>query len=119
MQFADQRLMIVDDHPEIRRLIREITALPAGSVCECASGEAAIQLALHFRPNLVTMDLRLPGMSGFDAAYTLHSLLPEVRIWIVSAYDQPELRQAATMAGANGYLVKDDLTLLPELLLAL
>ena len=62
------RLMIVDDHAGVRQLIRQFVAATDDIVCECASGDEAIRVAPEFRPDAVTMDVRMPGSCGLKAA---------------------------------------------------
>jgi CheY-like chemotaxis protein len=110
------KLMIVDDHSGIRAMIRGIAAAPGDAVCECADGGEAVRRAGDFAPDCVTMDLRMPGMDGLAAARAIRALRPAVRIVVVTAYDQPELRREAGLAGACGYVPKDQLERLPAAL---
>ena len=97
-------------------MIRQVAALPNDAVRECASGEDAVCLAREFSPDVITMDARLPGLSGFVATAAICASHPSIKVVMVSAYDQPELRRAAQSAGAVGYIVKDDLSSLRPLL---
>jgi two-component system, NarL family, response regulator DesR len=110
------RLMIIDDHAGVRALIRQIVASPEDVVCECASGTDAVQLARDFRPEGATVDIRMPGLDGLLTARGLGAICPGIRIVIVTAFDQPELRHAATAVGAIGYVKKENLAELPALL---
>ena len=103
------KLMIVDDHAGVRTWIRELVALSSDEVCECASAEEAILAAPQFQPRCVTMDLRMPGLGGIGAVQALRSSNPAARIFVVSAFDGPDLRCAAAAAGAHRYVVKEDL----------
>ena len=103
------RLMIVDDHSGVRAMLRQLIASDGDSVQECASGEEAVRLAPFFKPDAVTMDVRMPGMCGFEALGYIRRALPEVRVAIVTSYDEPFLRQAAEEAGAVEFFVKEDL----------
>ena len=103
------KLLIVDDHAGVRTMIRQLAALPDHAVCECASGEEAVRLAREFAPDVVTMDLNLPGLGGLAATDVICGKHPAIQVVIVSAYDQPELRTAARGAGAMGFIAKDNL----------
>src|SRR5450432_1101729 len=103
------KLLIVDDHPGVRKMIRLLAALPHGAVRECATGEAAVRLAVEFAPDVITMDLRLPGLSGLAATRAICTARPEVKVLIVSSFDQPDLRRATIAAGASGFVAKDNL----------
>jgi len=101
--------MIVDDHAGVRKMIRHLVAAPGDTVMECATGDEAISTAREFRPDFVTMDVRMPGTCGFEAARSIRGFLPDTRIIMVTSYDQPFLRQTAGEVGAVGYVVKDNL----------
>jgi two-component system, NarL family, invasion response regulator UvrY len=103
------KLLIVDDHAGMRAMIRQLAALPDAAVRECDSGEAAIQLAREFEADVVTMDVRLPGLGGLEAARAILLNRPATRVVIVSAYDLLSLRSAARSAGAAGFVLKDHL----------
>jgi DNA-binding NarL/FixJ family response regulator len=107
------KLMIVDDHTGMRELIRQITSSPEDVICECVTGNEAVSRAADFAPDWVTMDLRMPGLSGLEATRGILSARPAATIVIVSAYDIPELRRAASEAGAAGFVRKDNLRELP------
>jgi DNA-binding NarL/FixJ family response regulator len=104
-----KKLLIVDDHPRIRQAIREILATPDTEVRECASGYEAIRVAGDFQPDTVTMDVYMPGISGFEAVRGIRGVCPGVRAIIVSSIDDPVLRAAAAKAGAAGYVLKQNL----------
>jgi PAS domain S-box-containing protein len=103
------KLMIVDDHAGMREMIRQIAASPGDEICECKSGSEAVQRAAEFAPDWVTMDLRMPGISGLDATRAIMTVRPSASIVVVSSYDIAELRRAATDAGAKGFVAKDNL----------
>lgn len=110
------RLMIVDDHLGVRQLIRQFVATAQDTVCECASGDEAIRVAPEFKPDAVTMDVRMPGACGLTATRAIRAALPETRIIIVTSHDQPDLGHAAKEAGAAGFVLKDNLADLSTLL---
>jgi DNA-binding NarL/FixJ family response regulator len=111
------RLIIVDDHAGVRKMIRNLVAGPDDAVCECASGYEAVMVAEGFLPDCVTMDVRMPGdIGGFAAVRRLLRAHPGVRIVVVSSFDVPELREAAQSLGAVGYVTKDNLSNLRSLL---
>jgi hypothetical protein len=108
--------MIVDDHPGVRQLIRHLVATARDIVCECASGDEAIRMAPNFQPDAVTMDVRLPGTCGLTAARAIRTAHPAARIVIVTSHDQPDLGHTAAEAGAVGFVLKDNLADLKEML---
>ena len=84
----NMKVMIVDDHAGVRNLIRQLLAAPGDSFVECATGEDAVQTAGDFRPDYVTMDVRLPDLSGLEAARAIRAIHPPSRVIIVTSYDQ-------------------------------
>lgn len=102
------RVVVVDDHPMYRdglamtlRASRDFE--PVG---EAADGETALGLVAEARPDLVLMDLRLPGMSGIEATRRLVETDPGVRVVVVSMLEDDDSIFAAMRAGACGYLLK-------------
>ena len=104
------RLLLVDDHEIARRGIR--SALSANPdivvVGETADGEEAVRRAGELHPNIVLLDISLPGMSGIDAARSIRNVSPESRIIFVSQHDSLRIAQDALAVGALGYVVKSD-----------
>jgi CheY-like chemotaxis protein len=103
------KLMIVDDHPGMRRMIRQMVGSPGDVICECASGTEAVGQAAQFNPDWVTMDLRMPGIGGFEATRAIAEIQPGATIVIVSSYDFHALRRIATEAGAAAFVTKENL----------
>jgi len=102
------RVFLVDDHALVREgLALQIRQQPDMEIVgEAADGEAAVRLVGSLRPDVVTMDLNMPGMDGIEAARRIHSAFPDVKIIGLSMFEEP--RQAAAMreAGAESYLSK-------------
>jgi len=111
------KLMIVDDHAGVRRMIRQMVAASGDTVKECSSGDEAVKVAAEFRPDFVTMDVRMPGCSGLDATRSILAAHSDVRIVMVSNYDQPDLHDAAAASGAIGLVLKENLDQVRPLLL--
>ena len=104
------KLMIVDDHAVYRHLIRQVVATPNDTVYECVSADDAMKSVGIFRPDCITMDIRMPGESAFQAIRSIRDSYPQTRVLVVTAYDQPDFRQAATAAGASGFVSKENLS---------
>lgn len=102
------RVVVVDDHALHRDGTRQI--LEAHSdlqvVGEASSGEIALALVNQLHPDVVLLDIRLPGMNGIEVAAQLTCDHPDVRVLMVSAYDEDEYVRGALEAGAAGYLRK-------------
>lgn len=104
------KLMIVDDHMGMRDMIRQLIAAPGDSILECGSGDEALRAAGEFRPDCVTMDISMPGLSAFETTRRIRALHPTARVIFVSSHDQPDYRRAAQEAGATGYVMKENLS---------
>jgi DNA-binding NarL/FixJ family response regulator len=104
------RLLLVDDHEVARRSIRSV--LSGNStiqiVAETADGEEAIVRAQEVHPDIVLLDISLPGISGIDAAKSISKASPASRIIFVSQHDSVRVAKDALSAGASGYVVKSD-----------
>ena len=102
------RVMIVDDHTMVREGLR--MALEAEEdirvVGEAGDGEQAIKLAQELRPDLVIMDVAMPGMTGIDACQEIRHLLPDTRVVMLTASGDREAVTASLLAGATGYVVE-------------
>ena len=104
------RVLIADDHTLVRRGIRAILEMHAEwEVCgEAASGPEAVGKAKELHPDVIIMDISMPGPSGLDATREIRQVLPETGVLIVSMHDSRELISAAREAGARGYLCKSE-----------
>jgi DNA-binding NarL/FixJ family response regulator len=102
------RVMLVDDHALVRSAIRQaITADDIEVVGEAASAEEAMQLAPTLRPDVLLLDIDLPGLSGIQVVRELAPRLPETKIVMLTvSSDQRDLLEAVRH-GASGYLTKD------------
>ena len=103
------RVLIVDDHPVVRDGLRAIleTAPNLDLVGEAADGAEGVRLAAELAPDVVLMDLRMPGLGGIEAIEQIKAARPEVAIVILTTYDDDELILRGLRAGARGYLLKD------------
>jgi DNA-binding NarL/FixJ family response regulator len=101
------RVMIVDDHPIWRdALERDLSSAGYEIVGAVGDGESAVRIAAAVRPDVVLMDLQLPGISGVQAASELVKQDPGIRILMFSASGEDSDVLAAVEVGARGYLVK-------------
>jgi two-component system response regulator DegU len=103
-------ILIVEDNPAIRRLIKRTIESFTNTVYECADGASALDFFAEHHPDLVFMDIRMPRMDGLEATRRIMQLYPKARIVIVTDYDVEELRAEARSAGAIGYTLKENLT---------
>jgi len=102
------RILLVDDHPVVRFGLAAIigTQSDLKVVGEASSGAESVELALRHQPDIVMMDLRLPGMSGVEAMKMIHQELPETRFVVFTTYRGDEDIHQALEAGAQGYVLK-------------
>ena len=106
---APARLIVVDDHAIVREGLRVILESDPHLrvVAESGDGICALALAQTHRPDLMLLDLRMPGMDGVEVMRQLRRTLPEQRVLIVTTYDTDEDIYNCMQAGACGYLLKD------------
>jgi DNA-binding NarL/FixJ family response regulator len=104
------RVLLVDDHEAARRSLRATLSSSAkiDIVAETADGEGAVEKAGELRPEIVVLDISLPGISGIEAAKLIGKISPESRIIFVSQHDSMGLAKDALRTGAYGYVVKSD-----------
>lgn len=105
-------LLIVEDNEQLRRVIRSVVADLAAPIYECGDGDEALQAyAAHqlTASDWVLMDIAMARMDGIAATRQLKAAFPDANICIVTNYDDAELRATAQQAGAAGYVLKDDL----------
>jgi DNA-binding NarL/FixJ family response regulator len=112
------RVLVVDDDPLARRVVRD--ALQSAGiivVAEATDGRDAVSLALHYRPDVVVMDVVMPGMDGITAMQRILEKAPDVRVVMLSTAAEEDAGLLAVRMGASGYLRKDmDLSGLPTTL---
>jgi DNA-binding NarL/FixJ family response regulator len=103
------RVLIADDHPLFRKGMRMLVeSLPEMEVVgEAATGEEAIARAATLAPDVIVMDLQMPGGSGIAAARTILNASPHIRILMVTLFEDNESVFTALRAGARGYVLKD------------
>jgi DNA-binding NarL/FixJ family response regulator len=103
------RVLIVDDHPlfraGVRRRLEEFSGL-VEVIGEAGDGGEAIDLAGSLAPDVVLMDVSMPGMNGIEATRALKQRYPRVGVLILTVYDEREYVEALLEAGAAGYLLK-------------
>ena len=102
------RVLIADDHPVVRRGIRALLgSLPGVEVVgEAASGADALREAQLTRPDVVVMDVQMPGMDGVEATRRLAVTLPDLPVLVLTMFEDDDTVFAAMRAGARGYLLK-------------
>jgi len=109
-------LLIVDDNPEMRRMIGQVAAAKGDLIIECADGDEVTEAYAAHQPDWVLMDVEMKRMDGLKATAALIRLHPEARVIIVTKYGDAQTRAAAQEAGARFFVGKDDLLSLRSLL---
>jgi DNA-binding NarL/FixJ family response regulator len=104
------KILIADDHPLFRDGMRGLLSTqPDMEVAgEATTGEEAVALAVELEPDVVLMDLRMPGGSGLEATRRILAARPRVRILVVTMFEDDATVFTAMRAGARGYILKDD-----------
>ena len=104
------RILLVDDHSVFRRSIKFNLESKAelSVVGEASSGIEGVEKAQELVPDVVVLDLSMPGMNGLEAARLIRDSVPQTAILILSQYDIPQKMEEAKMVGAKGYLVKSN-----------
>jgi DNA-binding NarL/FixJ family response regulator len=102
------RVLIVDDHPIVRAGLDAILNSQPGMqvIGHADNGRAAVEKARELHPDVVLMDLRMPGVSGVDAIRQIRDACDETRILVLTTYDGDEDIHQALQAGASSYIVK-------------
>ncbi|MBC7938437.1 MAG: response regulator transcription factor [Chitinophagaceae bacterium] len=108
-EHAPYRILIADDHPIVRMGLASMVAARAELelVGQAESGEAAVQQYLQLQPDVVLMDLRMPGVDGVAAIKAIRARDPAARIIILTTFDGEEDIYRGLRAGAKAYLLKD------------
>jgi len=103
------RVLLVDDHAMVRRGMRDFLGLHGDIeiVGEAGDGAAAIEQALTLRPDIVVMDLMMPGVDGIEATARIKAEAPEVEVIALTSFIEEARVVAAIEAGASGFLLKD------------
>ena len=102
------RILIVDDHPVVRQGLRSLLSNHADLqiIAEAAQAQQAFAAVKQDSPDIVLLDIRLPGMTGIEVARQIHREYPHIRIIILTSYDDDEYLVGALQAGAQAYLLK-------------
>jgi two-component system response regulator NreC len=110
------RILIADDHAVVRTGLRALLdrAPDMQTVGEATDGEEALHLASELHPDVVLLDISMPGPGGIEATKQLKKALPDIRVLILTVHKDEKLLQEAIKAGASGYVTKNALE--PELI---
>jgi len=103
------RVLLADDHRILREALRMVLAPSCDVVGEASTGEQAAEFAAQLKPQVVVMDIGMPGIGGIAAAHRIRKQTPACKVLVLSQYDDEEyVLEALARAGAAGYLLKTD-----------
>ncbi|MGJ7909922.1 response regulator [Neobacillus sp. LXY-1] len=103
------KILLADDHPLFRGGVRNLiqTTDDLDVIGEAATGEEAIELAMSLKPDVIVMDIRMPGINGMEATKKIKESQPEIKILIVTMLKNDKSVFTAMQMGASGYVLKD------------
>jgi DNA-binding NarL/FixJ family response regulator len=106
------KTMLVEDNAIFRESLRDSLRLqfPSMEIAEATNGQEALERIDSLSPNLIFMDIRLPGQNGLELTEKVKGLHPDIIIIILTNYDLPEYREAAARYKADHFLSKDSMT---------
>jgi two-component system, NarL family, response regulator NreC len=106
------RLMLVDDHVVVRAGLKSFleTQEDFEVVAEASNGEDAVELALQVKPDVILMDITMPGMDGLEATRRLHNLCPSCLVLALTVHDDKQYLMQMLTEGASGYITKQAAT---------
>jgi two-component system response regulator NreC len=104
------RILLVDDHPVVRNGIRTLLSGRAEweVIDEAADGIEAVAKASLLKPDVIVLDVTMPGMDGLEACRRIRKSVPEAEVLMVTQHDSPQMMREAVAAGAHGYVVKSN-----------
>ena len=102
------KILLVDDHEVVRLGLKALLSRYPNFniIAEAANADDAVEKALHYKPNVVIMDIRLPGKSGIEATRKIVETQPETKVIMLTSFAEDELLFDAINAGASGYVLK-------------
>ena len=107
-----KRLLIVDDHEVVRSGLRRLLEnnKDISHIAECASGEEAYSYLYNNETHIIIMDISMPGRGGIETTQQIKKRYPEIKIIILSMHDNPMMVSKAISAGANAYILKNEIS---------
>jgi DNA-binding NarL/FixJ family response regulator len=105
------KTLIVEDNANYRRVLKDSlqTLFPSMVIHEATEGNEALERVVTFRPELIFMDIRLPGENGLQLTERIKTRYPDTKVVILTSYDSLEYREAAIRCGANCFMSKDSM----------
>jgi DNA-binding NarL/FixJ family response regulator len=106
--FQPVRVLLVDDMPQVRHDLRQLLELTGQIeiIAEARDGAQAVRLATELAPDVIVMDLEMPGMDGYEATRRIKQRQPALRVVILSVHAGPLEQESARAAGAEAFVMK-------------
>jgi DNA-binding NarL/FixJ family response regulator len=106
------RTMLVEDNPSFRRVLKDnlLDLFPSMEIIEASDGVEALQKIGHHHPDLIFMDIRLPGENGLELTGKIKANHPGIIVIVLTSYESPEYREAAIQCKADYFFSKDAIT---------
>lgn len=101
-----RKILVVEDHPTVREVLRTLLGVEDYEVAVAPNGEAGLALADILQPDVVILDVMMPGLNGFEVCRAIKSRSEDTRVVMVSARSSEEDERAGREAGADAYLRK-------------
>ncbi len=107
---ASKRVLVVEDHAIVRKTVCSLLSSEPtlDVICQTANGEDAVTKAEQLQPDLILLDIGLPGISGIEAARRIRKVSPQSQILFLSQHDSLHVAMEAMKTGGHGYIVKSD-----------
>ncbi len=112
------KLLLVDDSERVRGVIKRLVGGLCEAIYECADGAEALAAYDEYHPDWVLMDIRMRSVDGVEATRQIIAAHQDARVVIITSYDEDWMRETARQAGACGYVLKEDLATLRQILAA-
>ena len=105
------RILVADDNEQVRRSICSVLDARVGwIVCgQAVNGTDAVQKAVNLKPDIILVDVSMPGLNGFEAAESIHDQIPNAEILVVTEHDSGAVKHLPPQPGVRGYVVKSRL----------
>lgn len=108
------RILLADDHPEMVAVVEQETGKAGSVVGVVHDGAALLHIAQVLKPDVILLDIAMPGMNGFEATRRLLAAMPETRIICLTVHDRPLYIAEAFRLGVRGYVLKRSAGELPD-----
>jgi CheY-like chemotaxis protein len=106
MSLARPRVLVADDHPTVARVVCRLLAPDCEIVGTVADGSALLEAVQRLEPEVIVLDVNLPGIHALEACRQLTDMIPALKVVVFSAMSEPEVTEALVAAGASAFVSK-------------